>query len=84
MADWRPRPDDPFSLPLERDGSPGLGRSMRRMVAPWLASIMAQNGPGPMPAKLQHFDARQGAITCRTARHTAPPCARLRINLIPH
>src|SRR5580693_3211798 len=31
-------------------GSPAPGRSMRSTVAPWSASIMAQNGPGPMPA----------------------------------
>src|SRR5258708_14072144 len=28
----------------------GPGRSMRSTVAPWSASSMAQNGPGPMPA----------------------------------
>src|SRR5580704_2033163 len=45
-ADWRPR----FRNSRSGCFGPGPGRSTRRTVAPESASIMAQNGAGPMPA----------------------------------
>src|SRR6516165_1009519 len=74
--DRRPRAKTSNLRSSGRPRSKGSIRSTRKMLAPRSASIMQQNGPGPMPASSSTFIPDSGPLMAATATTSMWLCTR--------